>query len=52
MSRPVLRAADAATARNALDSLPLVVNGVARLREFTEVIPPASFTAPRRKEWP
>ena len=35
----VLRAADAAAARDALDSLPLVANGIASLGEFTEVIP-------------
>jgi hypothetical protein len=35
----LLRAADAAAARDALRSLPLVANGITSLGEFTEVIP-------------
>jgi hypothetical protein len=34
----LLRAADAAAARDALSSLPLVVNGITSFGEFTEVI--------------
>jgi hypothetical protein len=35
----LLRAADAAAAREALSSLPLVVNGITSFAEFIEVIP-------------
>jgi hypothetical protein len=35
----LLYAADAAAARDAISSLPLVVNGITNLGEFTEVIP-------------
>ena len=35
----LLRAADAAAARDALSGLPLVANGITSLGEFTEVIP-------------
>lgn len=35
----LLRAADAAAARDALGSLPLVANGITSFVEFTEVIP-------------
>ena len=38
----LLRAADAAAARDALSSLPLVVNGITSFGEFIEVIPVAA----------